>query len=55
VNAVCLICRTEAPVTDMKQISSGSWLCIDAIGCYRRFSIDREHEEYQGRDHPDGF
>ena len=54
-NAVCLICRTSAPVTAMKQTTSGSWLCLDAIGCYRRYGADREFEEYQGRDHPDGF
>jgi len=31
----------------MKQISSGSWLCTDAGGCYCRYGADREHEEEQ--------
>jgi hypothetical protein len=45
-HAVCLICRAESPVTSMRQLDSGSWLCLDAAGCYQRFGIDREHDDY---------
>jgi len=53
--AVCVICHLEEPLTAMRQIPSRSWICLDAGACYRRFNTDREHEEYHGEGHPDGF
>jgi hypothetical protein len=52
--AVCVICRLEEPLDRMRPIGA-SWVCTDAAACFDRFAADREHEDMQAGDHPDGF
>jgi hypothetical protein len=46
--AVCVICRTELPAAEMRELPSGSWLCLNATACYRRFDTGRDHDEHEG-------